>query len=305
MTARRRLEQFRGFTLIELLVVIAVIAILIALLLPAVQQAREAARRTQCRNQLKQIGLALHNYESSSRVFPPGSLMERNTCGITLTRLGTQWGVLILPYLDQTAIYNNFNFSVDYNVLPNYNLNAGGATIPFYLCPSDPQGDPRCDASGSINHGGPGNMDDLGRTTYAGVADSVDWTCDTLWPRSNGNGVLYGYSKTRIAEIVDGTSNTFLVGEVTGSRGGTFKGHMYASFNLQDVADGINPPTSIPGGVNPAAFNFRTTGFSSYHSGGCHFLMADGAIRLVSENINHSLLQGLATRGGNEVIGEF
>ncbi len=295
----------RAFTLIELLVVIAVIAILIALLLPAVQQAREAARRSTCRNNLKQIGLALHNYHSTHRVFPPGSLMARASSCAGFERYGTQWGVLILPYLDQANVYNNFNFSVNYNAAPNFNLNAGGATVTVYLCPSDPQGEPRCDASGTINHGGPGNMDDLGRTNYAGVADSVDWTCDTLWPRLDGNGILHGFSRNGLSRVTDGTSNTFLVGETTGSIPGSYKGQIWSNFNLHDTADGINPPTSTPGGVAPASFNYRNVGFSSYHQGGAHFVMADGAARFISESIAASILAGLTTRAGNEVIGDF
>ncbi len=295
----------RGFTLIELLVVIAIIAILIALLLPAVQQAREAARRSTCKNNLKQIGLALHNYHDTHRVFPPGSLMARNNCAASVQKYGTQWGVLILPYMDQGPVYNNFNFNLDYHVSPNSDLDAGATTIPAYLCPSDPQSDPRCDASGGIDHGGPGGKDDLGRSNYAGVADSVDWTCDTLWPRNDGNGILHGFSKNGIRDVIDGTSNTLLIGEVAGGVSGSFKCNMYASFNLHDTAEGINSPLSTPGGVASASYNFRNGGFSSFHEGGAHFLMGDGAVRFLSENLDDGVLADLTTRAGNEVVGEF
>lgn len=121
-----------GFTLIELLVVIAIIAVLVALLLPAVQQAREAARRSQCKNQLKQIGLALHNYHDSYRSFPPGNVTMGNCCG---SPCGTNWAISILPFMDQAPLYQQYNFD-KYNEDPE-NQAVRETILPVFNCPSD------------------------------------------------------------------------------------------------------------------------------------------------------------------------
>jgi len=137
----RRRRPWWGFTLIELLVVIAIIAILIALLLPAVQQAREAARRTQCRNNLKQIGLALHNYENSSSMFPPAKIFGSETQGQGWIRGNSMsWRVLILPFNDQAPVYNQINFSewIEQRTLTNTLAPFKGKVFPAYICPSDP-----------------------------------------------------------------------------------------------------------------------------------------------------------------------
>jgi prepilin-type N-terminal cleavage/methylation domain-containing protein/prepilin-type processing-associated H-X9-DG protein len=303
----------RGFTLVELLVVIAIIGILIALLLPAVQAAREAARRATCTSNLKQIGLALHNYHGSHGVFPPGSLVHgggaTRRCGTGREeKYGAAWGALILPYLEQSAIYQNFDFRRGWDNMTNGALDAGGATIVTYLCPSDPQGEPRCTASSAITHPtGNGGKDDLGRTNYAGVADHRDWTCndERVMPRWDGSGILYGFSINGVRDILDGSSNTLFVGETTGGAAGSFACQMWANANLQDTGSGINAATSIPGGNTSSNPAWRYVGFSSYHPGGANFALADGAVRFLSENIDSGTLDDLTTRAGGEVIGEF
>lgn len=285
MTRLRR----RAFTLIELLVVIAIIAILIALLLPAVQQAREAARRTQCKNNFKQAGLAIHNYHDVHRVFPLSLHMGGNRPGCVWPGgngaagqwYRFSWSTMILPMMEMGNLYNGFDFGTSYNVAPNItatgsNMHNAGATVKAYICPTDPQGDDRCNRAGSITNSV--GLDDLGRTNMAAVADSKLWTCSTTnqgWGRLDGNGIMYNGSSTTFRDVLDGTSNTFLVGEVTGGRPQSYECYPWAVMNLSDTGNGINGAFTTPGGrPNWAASpDMNNAGFSSYHTGGCHFLM--------------------------------
>jgi prepilin-type N-terminal cleavage/methylation domain-containing protein len=210
MPTKRR----RGFTLIELLVVIAIIAILIALLLPAVQQAREAARRTQCKNNLKQLGLGLHNYESSLRVFPPNLIPS----GTKYQYSAGNWGVLayLSPYLDQANLYNLLNLNA-----PTYcsgpggsiicdpnNQIAAGMIIPIFLCPSD-KGTSLGGGYGVASLGPANYVANLGsglNSTAAGPANGSPY---------NADGIAFADSRVKIADITDGTSNTAAMSEST------------------------------------------------------------------------------------------
>lgn len=319
----------RGFTLIELLVVIAIIAILIALLLPAVQQAREAARRSQCKNNFKQVGLAIHNYHDAHGIFPlsmhwsqdrggfcndlsKGGWAPGSAATASVTRPNRfSWSVMILPFMDQTPLYNGFDFRVDYvnspNVISLKNMHNAGATVVAYLCPSDPQTDPRCTRTGSIDNGEGG--DDLGRTNMAGIADSVQWWCSTTgggWGRRDGNGILFNGSTTRIRDVTDGTSNTALVGEITSAMSG-FDCTPWAIMNHTDTGNGVNGSFTVPGGLRTWSRTSHAPymGLSSYHPGGAHVLLTDGAVRFLSQNLSDITLQALGSRGGNEVLGEF
>jgi prepilin-type N-terminal cleavage/methylation domain-containing protein len=183
----------RAFTLVELLVVIAIIGILIALLLPAVQAAREAARRIQCANHFKQVGVALHNYHTAHKTFPPGMMMWHPqtgaACGTPILLhpgqsgyLGFSWSAYILPYLGEESLYDMLDFVQDGVQWPNYwyegsNREAVRMQIGTYLCPSDPQGGELVSCCG-----GHIDLEDLVMTNMAGVADSLDWTCDGYWP---------------------------------------------------------------------------------------------------------------------------
>ena len=247
----------RAFTLIELLVVIAIIAVLIALLLPAVQQAREAARRTQCRNNLHQIGLALHNYHDTHSVFPPGQ--------VYCTSIGqrTNWLVLILPFVDESALYNAYN--MDHNPGPSgapQNTTVSDAILSQYCCPSD--GAPENDGNGREG-------------SYAGCfgTDRVKECSDTSTdPRA---GVLYSSSKIRIRDIRDGTSNTLAAGETTEiEMGVTYDPHRinwaYGGYwrGLRHTTVPMNAAIGFPSDKS-GCYHFH-----SQHEGGVFFLFCDG-----------------------------
>ena len=312
--ARQTSEGRRAFTLVELLVVITIIGILIALLLPAVQAAREAARRSQCANNFKQVGLAMHNYHESRRCFPPGMFMRPagspNACGLTVAAsyYGFGWGAFLLPYLEKTQTAEQMDFNaVSYVAGPNQRL--GAAIIAEYLCPSDLQNGELVTVSGGFQNGA-NAMEDFAMTNMAGVSHSEPnvndrWTCGTTltWPKPfpDNDGILGEGKPCQISQILDGTSNTLMVGELTGAGLGTYTGHFWVSWNLAGMFNGINGPLTVPGGLL-SGYNIRTTGFSSYHPGGCHFLMADGSARFLSQTIDQKTLAALTTREGAEAL---
>jgi len=307
----------RGFTLIELLVVIAIIAVLIALLLPAVQQAREAARRSSCKNNFKQVGLALHNYHDTHGLLPMGTALFGGNQS-TATSLGREcsttsssrhllsWGVSILPYIDQAARYQNLDFVGNGgNALTNpvnYTAQTLLGPVQTYLCPSNPQIDTVVNKNKAFSAM---LVNGMPRTDIGGVADQVNWTCDNTFPRTDGRGLLYNLSRVRFANATDGLSHTLAVGEITGNANAStgLNGNSYAAYDIFDVSNGINGSLTIPGGAT--AFNFRPQGFSSYHVGGCHFTLGDGSVRFLSENINQGTLNALATRSAGDLPGEF
>ena len=298
---KRELKK-HGFTLVELLVVITIIGILISLLLPAVQAAREAARRLQCANNFKQVGLAMHNYHTVKGCFPPG-MFDLHAQSVADGKWWS-WTTYLLPYIEQEAVYNMINFSD-----PNYysegaTRQAGATVISAFLCPSDPQGTEGIWITGSVPtpHCAPANM--------AGVTDNTEWTYQDseggpwpmLFPQVNG---IFGANKPcTIADIRDGASNTLMVGEVTGAGKGTYIGFFWCSWNLQDTADGINSPIcTVPGGMTYSEMlDPLTMGFASYHPGGCNFALADGSVHFLTQNIAQTVLHDLTTRAGGEPV---
>jgi len=318
----------RGFTLIELLVVIAIIAILIALLLPAVQQAREAARRTQCRNNLKQLGLALHNYLDAYTVFPPGGTYKTATA----SQAG-HWSpqARLLPFLDQANLSNLIDFSQGYSAQPT----VSAVRVPVFLCPSE------------VNDRMNGNHWPI---NYA--ANCGEWLIWNPATGAMGTGSFGPNSRFSTRDLTDGASNTMMLAEVrafqnflrpaTGSApaspvrpssaaavaglGGDFRltGHT-------EWVEGRSPQHSFTTTFGPNTFcsynNAGTTvdidwvsvgeGSSdtipthavitarSLHEGIVHVLLGDGAVRSVSENIDGNVWRQLGTRAGGEVIAEF
>lgn len=293
----RLLARSGGFTLIELLVVIAVIAVLIALLLPAVQQAREAARRTQCRNNLKQIGLAIHNYHDTHSVFPSTEV------GGTGTLARASAFVAILPNLEQTSTYTLYNPSLG-NSDP-VNMPAVQQVIPTYLCPSAPLRRPvpisNCDA----NNRAPG--------TYAVSTGSGDpWGTLAAGNPHNGAIVSPASGRTSLRDITDGTSNTLLAGEAAWNlpdylfTSGPCSGQVRWGFTYWS-----SPYPLATAFTTMAPFNPKQGGpavlsrFRSEHPGGAQFALVDGSVRFISENVSQLVLDAAGTRAGGEVIGEF
>ncbi len=308
----------RGFTLIELLVVIAIIAILLALLLPAVQQVREAARRTQCKNNLKQIALGLHNYESSYGVFPPGGVTRIpvsncNMQGSSRTTAMAPWTVLLLPFLEQSNRYQRFNFSEVFNAtfndpaLASFWMSPNFAEQiernPSYECPSDP------------NSGG-----QFANLNYFGVQGGGTPACYNSDPMFQDrvfhfNGMFHNNSRVRIADVTDGTSNVFMVGETRylslafGYPAGalTWASALRPDGNAQIasvLAGAVEPINSAD--VNPArenTFAYQSRMFGSHHTGGCHFAYVDGSVRFLNESADLNVYQQTAIRNDSLPLG--
>jgi prepilin-type N-terminal cleavage/methylation domain-containing protein len=312
----RTIRSPRGFTLIELLVVIAIIAILIALLVPAVQQAREAARRTQCRDHLKQLVLALHNYHEQARMFPFG-----------WDTRGTSWGAMILPQIDQAPLYSTLIFqeSGPGNWAANGSPNeaAGGTFVAVFRCPSmavpehlDNEGIPgRVPAAYRGNAGSAASSDDASTIVIPGTASLEERDQD---------GVFYACSSVRFSDIRDGPSTTFLLGESATDpefvKDGNAMDHWSMGSPQVDPCrcDGGTGGTEFSEfvGTTIVTMNARTRdpathgrlmelSFGSYHEGGAHFGLGDGAVRFVSENIDMRVYRALSTRRGSELVEQF
>ncbi len=271
----------RGFTLIELLVVIAIIAILIALLLPAVQQAREAARRSQCRNNLKQWGLALQNYHDQHRKFPIGNASMKN------------WGfqAMILPQLDQVPLHRmcNFNFPgtcFSYNATLAPDKQPAGRQLTVSNCSSDPLVGMMHTTSGSGNYS-PGN--------YLGVMGLT---------ATDGKGVLYSDSNTSMSSIKDGTSQTLMMGE-RGIPRDLYWGWLVCGSGVTGLGDGDSVLATTIGLSKGNDDGTHNQHFWSYHQGGAQFLMADGSVRFLNLNIDYRMFQALSTKAGGEVVAGY
>ncbi len=297
-----------GFTLIELLVVIAIIAILIALLLPAVQQAREAARRTQCKNVLKQWGLGLHNYHDTHNTFPQGTQGLNTATGQVPNN--HPWHVMVLPFIDQAPLYNTFNFSLNYNDTTGTPTNQSrrNESFPLLHCPSALTTNKKAATAAE------------GWTTHyygiAGPKGLMNGSATVFWPRKNANnfttdhgnhstsGILFRQSDIGIRDITDGTSNTLLVGEISSPPSGSnhFRAWIqgasngndsFASYACKNIKDGMAPSGWTSANADRL---FNDIDFGSNHEGGAQFLLADGSVKFISENIDFNTWQASASR---------
>ena len=322
----------RGFTLIELLVVIAIIAVLIALLLPAVQAAREAARRIQCTNNLKQLGLAMHNYHDSLNTFPIGVLGIRSptlyaSAGDPTGAINRRtWAFMVLPYLELGALYNAVNFSLPYNPPTGAANNTVSETlIAAYLCPSD-------STSNQID------QNNRREGSYVVNWGNSNW-CQNMFTANNpfvGNPLVPGNPVTfssapftmdksyGVQNFTDGTSNTLLMAEVVigateGATGYEHRGDLYnddyncAMFmayttpnsTVPDwIADGYcrYPYITNPPCINAASARNAYNASRSYHPGGVNALLSDGSVKFFKNSISLMTWRALSTTAGAEVI---
>ncbi len=316
----RHVSRGRGFTLIELLVVIAIIAILIGLLLPAVQKVREAAARSSCQNNLKQLALAIHAYQDAFKTVPyNGSRLATgvdggccDTGGTTQNPLTPKWSWIarVLPYIEQGPLFKQANVTD----LPGpMNRPPMNATIPILLCPADQVISPRTDAA---------NIGTAGTTNYKGVSGGNWGDGETRWRWSlppgpfsnhtstgthagirNGNGMFFRSDwrrKLALQNITDGTSNTFMVGEVLPGRD-VHTSWPYA--NHANATCGIGPNAKQTNGAFYAANNWPNVySFRSNHEGGLQFALADGSVRFVSDSIPIFNYRSACSIQGQEVV---
>ncbi len=300
-----------GFTLIELLVVIAIIATLVSLLLPAVQAAREAARRTQCRNNLKQIGIAFHNYHDVMRLFPPGYVA--GSADLADTSPGWGWGAMILPYIEQSGLNGKLNYRI--SLTDPLNAAKVQTFLPGLVCPSDiftPEGF-------TISSDAAQTMPVVKVTpcSYVGCVgnDSAEVDDNTEpW-----NGVLYRNSKVRISDITDGTTYTIVVGERAWCQvNGTWIGAPNTGL-IQAGKFNRNAPSTETAAFAILGHSHFINGigqdndanmddFSSQHPAGAHCLFADGSVRYLQSTVTDdptgwpAIVQAMGTRAGGEII---
>jgi len=312
----------RGFTLVELLVVIAIIGILVALLLPAVQAAREAARRMDCTNRLKQLSLALHNYAGAHGKFPAGYYSKHPTTSSTWCSTGgtnhlAPWTVMILPFMEEQARYDEFDYSKNFtstSQLPaegsstSKNHKAWERPLKKYQCPSDPN------SKGNVNN-----------INYFGVQGGGPVTKADCYHNSRAfffTGILYHNSVVDFHDIRDGTTNTWLLGETryvptkphrpdNNTTGGwASSGRLDSAPNSYTQASAVLGINSLPGSGGDAIsagsldfFFHMSKLYGSFHQGGCHFALGDASVRFVNENIDLTLYQQAANRSDGLPIG--
>ena len=294
----RSLRQFRstgvarGFTLIELLVVIAIISVLMALVLPAVQQVRETARKAECRNRLMRIGLALHNYEMSFEVLPPGVLNPNGPIKSLPEGYDVGWLLHLLPYLDQNVVYNRFDFGV--GVYDKKQDEIRALALPALYCPSN--------VGEQLQISGDQKL--VGISSFAGCSHHTESPID-----ATNSGVLFLNSHIRYEDVTDGTANTLFIGEKlteTGDLGwasGT-RASLRTTSGLNQPSQKSAAPQTNP--VQPVTLDpLMVGGFGSHHPGGANFLMGDGSVHYISEYVDRGTFPNLGNRADGQLPGDF
>lgn len=313
----KRIDRRRGFTLIELLVVIAIIAILVALLLPAVQQAREAARRTSCKNNMKQLVLAMHNYHDVYNALPLGMVSRIN------------WRVSILPFLEQNNVYSQLDFALSFrgNAVTTNTTALGGKTFAMFLCPTNVVEPLSNNAYGA-------NGQRMQYANYLGIGGAVDSSfasnapsgkCNSYYGWHCDNGPMIINDKVLFRDILDGLSNCVVLGEQSGRDTGMLYGDRRNGYHggwhgTDATANTAAFVTGIGSGITPIQYplNSKCSDFwacqvpylnsailNSDHTGGVQFALADGSVRFLSENMSLETLKRLAMKSDGAVIGEF
>ena len=315
MRTMRPSTRQTGFTLIELLVVMAIIGVLLVLLWPAVQAAREAARATECRNNLKQIALALHNYHDRTGVLPPAW-----TADPYYRTQGWGWGAMLLPDMEQSTLFQQLQFddSMTSATSRQWHLQS----VKTFVCPSDafslsgivivqePEFRPPFPSRAlAFFHPPPPKLFPMAKSNYPAVYGSTAAADDP----DAGNGLFFRNSSVRLRDVVDGTSQTLMIGErrTTQRQKKDFMGNELTYVDMTTWI-GVLPWCSDPssrvvgsGHVPPATTDRSFPGFNSQHSGGTFFALADGSVRNISVSIDTTTYRALMTRSGGEVMGEF
>lgn len=302
-----RAERNGGFTLVELLVVIAIIGVLVGLLLPAVQAAREAARRMSCSNNMRQVGLAAHNYHSTYKQFPRKSIPRR----------GHTWAVAILPFIEQSNIYEKYDFNVDWDAPKNRDIIQ--TNIQTYLCPSTPDNQ-------LLDIYGPIRSATTDYVPHGKIADDL-MDAGHVKRRPDPSGLLDGTKVTRFRDCLDGVSNTMLLAECAG-RPQYFVLNRFGPRMNNDGCGNANVTdwrSRLGGWANPGNFvpvhGFNHDGLTcsgpyiinktnnneaySFHVGGIQINMADGSTHFITEQVDKEVYASLITYRGHEVVGEF
>ncbi len=304
-----------GFTIVELLAVCAVITLLMAVLLPAIQQARESARRILCSNNLRQLSLALHHYEATCEVLPPGSQVADFRVAPYYSK-SFGWTVAVLPHVEHSALFMQFDFLRDCQI---HNRPQTRQRISTFICTSDPVGGgpvawtpPHGEHSiwGKYYEGGWGVSNYFGVSGISGGLRAHEPNACSDYDRTIVNGVMnaglfFGNSSVRLTDVTDGLSNTFMLTERGGvgswGKWGGAGALFECPFGLYDVTmPGVM--SQVRGGLRrPVHADSDRQHLWSYHPGGCNYSLADGSVRFVSYSMQHSLQSALSTRAHAEV----
>jgi prepilin-type N-terminal cleavage/methylation domain-containing protein/prepilin-type processing-associated H-X9-DG protein len=271
----------RGFTLVELLVVIAIIGILVGLLLPAVQAAREAARRCQCMNNQAQLGLAVHHFEFNHEHLPSGTVNDQGPIRNEPIGKHVSWTVQLLPYLEQSNLYQSFDLSAGTYAAVNQPVRE--VVVATFVCPSSPENfEP--------------NQGEFPMSSYAGVSNDMEVPID-----ANNNGIFFLNSQMKLTDIGDGVSNTLFLGEKTSP----FIDLGWVSGTRATLRNGIlSDPAVFKNETEPnnELGSLSVGGFSSYHTGGSNFIFGDGSVRFLSRQIEPEIMQKLCNRKDGKFV---